>query len=195
MTATVFFSAPVAAASFTYDVSGSWDFNAGTSNLNGRAPHPGGADYSGFLTIDDTSFAISDWNIVSNIYGRFSTFVGNYTNPGSTASGYETGATFLAPGGHRLILTLDSGSAWGDASPILASAYVENNANGLGTPNIRSSGPGTSLIEQRVAGGIGQGGSSTVDPVAPVPVPAALPLLLSGLAGLVGLGRLRRRAT
>lgn len=180
-TIAVFMVAPTAdAALVTYHVDGGWATNAGTHNLNGRAPFPGGGSYAGQFTIDDSTYALTDYNLTSQLNGRFTTFDGSYVLGAARTSSTGTSNSaffqwFDAPSAgrrFRLWFVLESGSAWGDDTVNFSQVFTDvDTYNWVGTGIIQASGTGMAVTS--------------------VPLPAALPLMFSALAGL-GLSVRRR---
>lgn len=183
------------AAPVTYNVNGGWATNSGTHNLNGRAPFPGGGSYSGSFTIDDSTSQVTDFDLISQLVGRFTTFNGTYmfgapqTSVAST-SGWVAFTWFDAPAAgnrYRLNFTLEAGSNWGDSTINFSTVFTDvDTPYWVGTGIIQSAGPGMAT-SQAPNGGSG-GGSGP----AAVPLPSGL-ALLAGALGASGIG-LRRRA-
>lgn len=110
---------------------------------------------------------------------------------------YSTDGAFFADFGN--LFTASAGDTWFNnrTLDLTAVAGVDNNSN-FAFRIVAAFAPGTSTYQPSTGGATyGTAGTNRFDMVqvtgSPVPVPAALPLLLSGL-GLVGVARRRRTA-
>ena len=157
---------------------------AGTSNLTGALTLDGGGNANAAWVFQMPSTLItSPGSVVNVINTGFGS--GVYWNVGSSAT-LGTSTSFQGNILADQSITLNTGATVGCGRILASVALVTMHTNTVGT------GCGSNGYSGGLTVAVG-GGLPTLLPVVPVPLPAALPLLAAGLAGLTGLGLRRRK--
>lgn len=160
-------------------VPGVYTVPAGVTNLSGALTLDGGGNANaGWVFLMDSSLITSPGSVVNLINTGLGS--GVFWDVRSSAT-IDTGTSFQGNILALTSITLNTGATIGCGSALASTGSVTMHTNTIGS----GCSGGLTVSES--------GGVPAFLPVVPVPLPAALPLLGAGLAGLAGLGLRRRK--